>query len=595
MNQTYFTPHSFHSNAPLYPPSRSSPISPYQHAVPAQRVRQQQQQQQQYQNVACQSHAYPHCTVPHNESSGNLHGSTFLVSGRVTANSFAQSPSSFSNASIRSTPTNPWDQTSHNPSGNTSTGLQSSPVTTLNDYDRWCFVCENPTRPFKTLDGFKRHVREHDTRYYCVPQDPLVYTPEGPRCASCDLSNPDLVHLNTHNVPRCVGRKFTRKKNLITHLEKHGVPNASVLAEQSEYTEPKKYFACGFCVFCCESLNEQANHIDTAHYRFSEHIRDWDHNKVIRGLLSQPVVKEYWRGVLAARPHLRESWFRWNHAHVQRLKQRLEMSREPAGFLCNAALDESNYGRGQHGHLESVPVTGLTDLRLETDQLIQTFPNENALSPMSYTSEQSYTPQPIAPTLQSQYRAWDSDRLNNSERGGYRPFPQIASQTHGSTYQHTDQRVQPSYSPYSDEGFMQHQYPADLSSTASVSGISQVFEGQAGNTYNSRLGGHSPGLSPNVAINPRSRQVTETHTHQAHAHASLFPPTLASQSMSSPLLPNREISPLDYVNRAYGPHYTPLSREETRDRHGMDTEFNSDNQQTFLQDQNRSRRQRRYR
>ena len=126
-------------------------------------------------------------------------------------------------------------------------------------------------------------------QYSCIPQERLVYKEDGPRCAFCNFPHPDPIHLNTH-VTECLGKKFSRKHTFINHLKKeHGVRDGSAIAGQFEYTVDQKYFACGFCVFC-GSLNELANHVDANHYKFSQHIRDWDDDKVIRGLLSQPVV-----------------------------------------------------------------------------------------------------------------------------------------------------------------------------------------------------------------------------------------------------------------------------------------------------------------
>ena len=135
-------------------------------------------------------------------ASQNLHGNGNFSSDRLAANSLDQSPSSFSDLSR-----------------DAYVGKQSSPPTTSNCHHHWCFVCEDP-RPITTCDGFKRHIREHEKRYYCVPRESVVVTEDVPRCAFChDVSNPDLKHLNTHSVPECIGRKYTRKKTHQTPRE----------------------------------------------------------------------------------------------------------------------------------------------------------------------------------------------------------------------------------------------------------------------------------------------------------------------------------------------------------------------------------------
>ena len=63
MNQPYLAPRSFHPDAP---PSHSSSIPLYQHAVPTQTVLQQRQEQQIQENISPQSHPSAHQFHIHN-------------------------------------------------------------------------------------------------------------------------------------------------------------------------------------------------------------------------------------------------------------------------------------------------------------------------------------------------------------------------------------------------------------------------------------------------------------------------------------------------------------------------------------------------
>ena len=429
-----------------------------------------------------------------------------------------------------------------------------------------------------------------------------MYTEDGPRCAFCDKSNPDVIHLNTHQ-KGCVGRKYPRRGALIYHQKKeHGVQDSSMLADQSEHNIGKKYFACGFCVFCCGSLNEQANHIDAAHYRFSQHISHWDQDKVIRGLLSQPVVNECWRRVLAANPHLQESRFKWNPTLVKQLQHRLEMSREPAEILCNAAIDASNYSRSQHGHFESMLATDLTNQEMTTDQSIQTFQSRDALSPLSYNSGQSYTshsPYSESSTLQSQNlaRGWN----DHTVRAESRPFFQIASGTSGQpasdSYQHADHRARLFNQQSTAESLMQHQHTGWLSPTPSASGTSCALGGQARTSHSPNLGEHSLRYPPNFATIPRSRQEVDMDPAPTQAYASRSYPTTAIQSASSPLSPYQGISPPRHLSHTYGPRNylaptSQFSRQEPTNNRASDMDSNSGDQQR-TQARGRSRRQRR--
>ena len=499
----------------------------------------------------------------------------------------------------------PLEQGSYNLSRADSVRLPNSSVASANEYDRWCFVSDDHTRPFTTMDGFKKHLREHFTGYFCIPPKALVYKEDGPRCASCNIPNPDLIHLNAH-VTECVGRKFTRKSTLIKHLEKkHGVHDGSVLASESEYSVDQKYFACGFCVFYCGSLNELANHVDAHHYRFLQHIRDWDYDKVIRGLLFQPVVAECWQAILASNPPLQESWFRWRPTLVKQLKHRLELSQEPAEALCNAAIDASNYRRNCYGYLESVPLTNLTDQETITDQTIEAFERQDAISPLSFNSEQSHIAYSLhtaaaSPQMQHPARHWDGFSYTDWDQG--RRYPQIASETYTSptsaTYQHPSHRAHSFYPSNSGESSMQYQGPAYSSSTASASGTSRVLEGQAWASYNSRLGRHSPGLSPNLATNPQSRQELERYTTPAQAHGDWNYPVSTMESASLPLSRDYNIFALSHFNDtcnsgAHLPVAAHSSRRESTNRRGTGTDSDSDNQQCFTHARGRSRRQRR--
>ena len=507
----------------------------------------------------------------------------------MAADLFTQSRSLVSNASTCNTLNFPSIQSSYNLSRDSSVGLPSSSEASSNEHDRWCFICENSTQPFRTADGFKRHLREHFTGYYCILQEPLVDREDGPRCGSCNIPNPDSIHLNTH-VTECVGRKFTRKSLLVRHLEtKHHVQDGSALAGHSEYSVDLKYFACGFCVFCCGSLIELANHVDAHHYKFSQHIRHWDNEKVIRGLLSQPVVVECWQAILASNPPLQEPWLRRMPALVEQLKGRLELSREPAVTLCNAAMDAGNYRWNWDGNFGTMPANQGT----VADQTIKPFESQDTISPLSFDSEQShiaYPPQRAAAFPQSQSPAMD---WNEARR-----CPQIASKTYelpaSASHQHPFHRAQSSYPSNCGESFIQHQ---SLTSTAPASGVPQSLEARAWAPYTSKLGGHSSGLPSDIATNPGSRYELETYTAPAQTHAGWNYPASTMESVSSPSLRDHRISSQSLFNDIYSPrgHQPPAShssRREPAQRRVIHVDSDSGDPQRLTQARGRRQRQR---
>lgn len=209
-------------------------------------------------------------------------------------------------------------------------------------------------------------MKEHETRYPCMPRGREIYTAYGPECVLCGDLNPDERHYILHNIQSCsnktlAARSYTRKIHLINHLKTHGVSDGSALAEEWRDTLDKKYFSCGFCIAYFHSHADQLNHIHNLHYKNHQHISAWESNKVILGLLLQPAVHESWRNVLAVHSQFNESRFRWTAATVKKLQLRLQKSEETAGNLALAAFNESTYNWTQETHGESMSVADFSN------------------------------------------------------------------------------------------------------------------------------------------------------------------------------------------------------------------------------------------
>ena len=431
-----------------------------------------------------------------------------------------------------------------------------------------------------------RHMREHNTRYCCIPRCSVVHTTNGPRCAFCDFSNPDRRHLKTHNTSGCAGKYCSRKEHLIDHLNNyHGLVNDSVLADQFKYTVPKKNFACGFCVSWFGSLNEQINHIDVSHWRYSEHICDWDFDKYIRGLLSQPPLNEHWIIAQASYPHVR-----WGPIQVKQLSIRLEEGREPPAVLVAAAIKQSNYSRSDYGHVGSMAVSGLMGPEMNTGQSIQSLQHQDALSPLPSTSEQgisTHASRMTVPVLPSQ--KWDEDLEDQQS-------PPIASEKHESPfnpmYHQPGHRPQPRSLVYSGESFMEQQCSANVPLITFPSGTLQPLEGQSGTPYSSNLNRHSQGVSANSATLPISRRMAEAHNYPPRPQTGWSHPDF--QSGLSPFSQSSQISPGGQFTSPRHHSYlsTQLPRQETIDYGDTVMDADSDNTQRFMQDQGHTRAQR---
>ena len=134
-------------------------------------------------------------------------------------------------------------------------------------------------------------------------------------------------------------RSYSRKINLLRHLETHGFSNdaSSTLADTWKKTFEKKYFACGFCVFLCTSLTEQLTHIDSEHFRNFRSISDWDTNKVIRGLLLQPNLSLIVQNLLG-QPFGTSENLSWHPSIVHELQLRLQKSNETPENLARCTV-----------------------------------------------------------------------------------------------------------------------------------------------------------------------------------------------------------------------------------------------------------------
>ena len=348
---------------------------------------------------------------------------------------------------------------------------QGPVATAYNDHLHWCVVCDDPGE-IKTCDGFKRHMREHETGFYCMLKGPVVDTENRPKCVFCNVLHPDSEHLGTHNIYLCINksladRSYSRKELLAKHLKHHGIVEASLLADQWRYTTNKKSFACGFCGSYYDSLVEQINHIDVMHYRFLENINNWDSNKAIRGLLSQPGMKDCWRILLATNPYLLGSSLTWKPTLAKALQLRLERSEETSETLFTAAIDQSNYGRSN---------PGFADAQMDRDQSTQAVPHRPLWSPL--------------PSI------LDHDSITRVQASGQQSQQQAQHQTIGSSiskrHLHSDPPTSIRLSSTSGENVMQ------LPLSFQAHPIGQQWASRIGSSYNIGFEELSPVFSPSL-------------------------------------------------------------------------------------------------
>lgn len=198
---------------------------------------------------------------------------------------------------------------------------------------------------YTTCDGWKRHMKEHETIWPCMPCGPFETAETGLVCVLCGSMNPDETHMAGHSIGDCGDtstklRSVSRRANLERHLlRSHAVSGgyAREVASRWEITLRKKYFACGFCVYIFSTIHEQLNHIDMEHFRKGQHITEWSASKVIRGLLLSPKVASSFQGILSSDTYAIDRDLQWDRHMVEDLQRRLEVAEEPAEVLAMEA------------------------------------------------------------------------------------------------------------------------------------------------------------------------------------------------------------------------------------------------------------------
>ena len=183
-------------------------------------------------------------------------------------------------------------------------------------------------------------------------------------------------------------KKFTRKSNLVNHLQdSHNVSDkqsALSSAEQWKRTEPKKAYACGFCAKYSGTLQDQMNHIDNLHFKHSQDMTEWDHNNVIKGLLSQPDLKVAWQKQLAANlPSIKDCT--WPSSVVADVQTMLEMCQDSPDALAAEALKLTDQYRRLAEETQSTSTLDPMDQDMATDHSF-------AMAQPQYQAAQEITP-----------------------------------------------------------------------------------------------------------------------------------------------------------------------------------------------------------
>lgn len=530
---------------------------------------------------------------------------------RSSSSSFGLSASSYEGCASPSTQRSSWSRgTFLDLSQEPSIDEDAATPPVAGAHTHWCFVCENP-RVFTTCDGWKRHMKEHETRYPCIPQGHEIHTPHGPECVLCGVLNPDERHYNSHKILQCsnkslVARSYTRKCHLVNHLKTHGVSDGSALAEDWRDTLDKKYFSCGFCIACFHSHTDQLNHIDSAHYKKHQHISEWDANRIILGLLLQPGVQESWRNILTENSRCNELGFHWNPIAVKSLQLRLEKCEEPVNNLALAAFNESIYDWVQNTQIESMPVVGFSHQEMNIHDNVPIIQPQPSRAQITFTPNQSsvYGGVMVNTPFQAQYPAWRSIATNQLSPGMLNANPTAYQNNSSQDLMMPDRLqnfrdVQSGFPSSSSNGWPPPQSPSHAPCNVSTFSPSDAYGGPTavqsslavdGNWQASSstkpLAGHFEHQHNNSAGRAR------THATTQHTYSEVNCPTLPLTQATN--FPGRN-----------GPSSLPArptkrpSRTKLKDHYDIDTEadmdIDLDDIQYFMREEGHTRSERRRR
>lgn len=220
------------------------------------------------------------------------------------------------------------------------------------DHLYWCTICDNHS--YQHSDGWKKHEKEHETKYVCMLKGLFEATKDGRRCVLCGALDQDDSHHSVHNIAPCIVAvdrpSFKRRYDMVGHLtDAHGISDISkggIIADTWRCKSSKKAWSCGFCIQLFPSLQNRLKHIGTEHFEKGQSINDWDFTKVILGLLLQRKIQEAWQHLMESLDPFRASETKWNKLGSEDLLYRLERGltgKETPQTLAKAAYDSAEY------------------------------------------------------------------------------------------------------------------------------------------------------------------------------------------------------------------------------------------------------------
>lgn len=244
---------------------------------------------------------------------------------------------------------------------------------------------------YKNCDEWKRHMKEHEIVWPCMPNGPFEMAETGLMCALCGSLAPDQIHMAGHSIGDCGDtstklRSLSRRINVEKHLSKaHAVPENRTrgLADKWKPTLHKQ-FACGFCVCIFSTIQEQLNHIDIDHFKKGQQITEWSATTVVQSLLLSPKVAVSFQDILLWAPYSVDRDPHWSEHMADDLQRKLEIAEDAAKILVREAYKMLSMnrrkpdGHGASSRPPAVNLVGRSSLAVGTSAaLAQSLRNNN--------------------------------------------------------------------------------------------------------------------------------------------------------------------------------------------------------------------------
>ncbi|KAK4121982.1 hypothetical protein N657DRAFT_657481 [Parathielavia appendiculata] len=299
------------------------------------------------------------------------------------------------------------------------------------------------------ISGSSPMLQEH--RKNSVPQGPRYF------CTFCDAAFDSKTEWKLHEFElhdrrerypcRSCRAMFPRATLLEEHLrEDHSLDPALTTGDAVKYAPIRSAWGCGFCATFVSSRNDYLDHVGR-HYDEGKDRSDWQHTRVIEGLLHQPKVEASWMALVSREERAKGTKLRivWTSATTGRtmdLKEPLSLQDMLEFFATGTTtpdeIAEAAYRDAQVRHEGNVSDL-ISKLYLRNPQPSRRNPTQRSAQPSpelhpasSEALDETVSPiSPLPPPLRpltAPPRPFDPSILNTASPGG-QSLKSPASQT----------------------------------------------------------------------------------------------------------------------------------------------------------------------